>query len=83
MVAWLQRAANTDQGHDFDWLGDHFTAVKPSHRCVYMGDRWFANLRSEIDEAKRRSLPIETLVELARLQGARLPGDDLSGKTDQ
>lgn len=72
LIAWFQRSEN-DKGHKFDWLGERFTRVKASDRCFYASPAFFDWLQKRIVEDKRRMMSIETMIELARLQGAPLP----------
>lgn len=76
MIAWLQRAASAatvEPAHDFEWLGEYFTQIKASHRCQFMSDQWFANVRSRAKNPDRKPLPTEALIQMAILQGAPIP----------
>jgi hypothetical protein len=80
LIAWLQRAANTPKGHEFGWLSEHFTTVTASPFCRYMDRGWFANLLMLTHALETNgALPIEAMIELARLQGAQI-GEPKQGK---
>lgn len=71
MIAWLQRNANNDKGKDMEWLGDCFTKLKQSPWCMMLHDEYFAFLRARADKVRaERPLPLETLIQLAILEGA-------------
>ena len=77
MIAWLQRAKNTDEGHEFEWLGPHFTNMGLSPRSAYLGPNWFATaLPAGIQRGREREPNVRAFIELARLEGAPIPPDN-------
>jgi hypothetical protein len=74
MLAGLQRmAAHGD--NEFGWLRRHFTIVKPATRCVHMNEAWFEFIRSLSTPERREPMSTETMIQLARMQGAPIPAE--------
>jgi hypothetical protein len=77
LIAWRQRSANSNspKSDQFAWLSAHFTTETASPECAYMGKAWFANLRLLMAHLQTSGAgSIEAMIELARLQGAPIPG---------
>ncbi|MDQ6770381.1 MAG: hypothetical protein M3Z54_10380, partial [Gemmatimonadota bacterium] len=78
MIAGLERLA-LEGKQDFAWLRERLTAIRSASRCVCIDRAWFLRTAA-ITKSLDLQPTLESMIELARLQGAPIPGPDDQGK---